>query len=94
MKFDTGNCYATPGALDAIERAGVSFAELLGRHVRGDWGDLGNEDRAANIQALRHGSRIFSAYHLKSGARVWVITEAVSDDGQRASTTLMLPADY
>lgn len=94
MKFDTGQCYATPGALNAIERAGLSFVGLLGRHVRGDWGDLDASDKASNDDALRNGSRIFSAYRLATGVRVWLITEAVDDDGMRASTMLLLPSEY
>jgi hypothetical protein len=58
--------------------------------------------------ALRDGSRIMSVYRLVSPEKlkatprakrselptVWSITEAVGDDGRRASTCLLLPQDY
>lgn len=94
MKFATGQCYATPGALNEIERAGLSYVDLLARHVRGDWGDLSREDKAANDEALVSGARILSAYVLSSGSKVWLITEAVGDDGRRAATTALLPDEY
>ena len=40
------------------------------------------------------GSRILSAFRLKTGVKVWVLTEAVGDDGKRASTCLLLPEEY
>ena len=94
MKFATGQCYATPGALNEIERAGLSYVDLLARHVRGDWGDLSREDKAANDAAVHDGGRIFSSYRLPRGSKVWLITEAVGDDGSRAATTLLLPDEY
>ncbi len=57
-KFSLGQVLSTPGALDALERAGQSAAEFLQRHARGDWGDLCEEDRQANEHALIDGSRI------------------------------------
>ena len=53
------------------------------------------EDKQANEQALQDGSRIFSAYVLKTtGEKVWVITEAIDDQGRRAATTILLPEEY
>jgi len=40
------------------------------------------------------GSRIWSAYNTLRGVKIWVITEAVGDDGDRAATTILLPAEY
>ena len=45
-----------------MERLGINPADLITRHVTGDWGDLDPEDRGLNERALRDGSRIFSAY--------------------------------
>lgn len=95
-KFTLGKVVATPGALEALATAGQTPHELLARHLRGDWGDLDAEDAALNDEALKNEnrSRIFSAYLLKSGEKLWVITEAVGDDGHRASTCLLLPDEY
>lgn len=89
-----GQTVATPGALSLLQRHGVSAIDLLRRHVRGDWGDLGREDRKTNDKAIHNGGRIFSSYTLKS-EKVWIITEAAGDDGvTRASTCLLLPQEY
>lgn len=86
--FELGAVVATPAALEALTLAGVDPAELLARHVIGDWGDLGAEDKRLNSRELREGTRIFSAYDTPAG-RLWVITEA-----DRSATTLLLPSEY
>lgn len=42
--FPLGRTVATPGALDALILAGTIPKALLDRHVRGDWGDLDEDD--------------------------------------------------
>jgi len=37
-RFGLGELVATPGALEALEAANTSPAELLGRHLSGNWG--------------------------------------------------------
>jgi len=93
-KFSLGLVLATPGALRALERAQEVSATFLYRHQTGDWGTLGAEDKRANERALKDGSRIFSAYKLRDGTKIYVITEAVGDDGRRTSTCVLLPEDY
>ncbi len=85
---------ATPGALGLAESGAFDPAELLGRHVSGDWGDLDAFDRRENERALRSGARIFSAYQTPQGGRVWIITEATDDAGARRSTCILLPEEY
>lgn len=80
---------ATPGALRAFAEAGNSPQEFLNRHVAGDWGELGEEDRQENELSVANGLRILSAYRLRDGSKIWVITEA-----NRSSTTLLLPEEY
>jgi hypothetical protein len=92
--FKLGAVVATPGALAALEKAGQSPWEFLARHVQGDWGVVDAEDSEANNQALKDGSRLLSAYLLKTGEKLWLITEAEDDHGNRAATTLLLPDEY
>ena len=92
--FSIGALLSTPGALEAFNRNGQSPLELLRRHVAGDWGDLFEEDRQANEQALVDGSRLLSAYHLKDGTKLWCITEAIGENGHREATTFLLPEEY
>ena len=87
--FQLGQIVATPGAIDALERAGQSEIDYLARHVGGDWGDLDQEDREANDLALSDGTRLLSAYRLPTGDKLWIITEH-----DRSATTLLLPSDY
>ena len=88
-RFPMGLVVATPGALRALEESGEPVLDLLFRHVSGDWGDLDEEDKAENELSLREGFRLLSAYTLKSGERIWIITEA-----DRSVTTLLLPDEY
>jgi hypothetical protein len=50
-------------------------------------------DRQANFEAILTGARVFSSYKAGPG-RIWVITEAASDAGLRASTCVLLPEEY
>jgi hypothetical protein len=88
-RFPLGRIVATPGALETMARNGTSGQVYLARHASGDWGDLDAEDKAANDEALTHGGRLFSAYLLSDGTKVWVITEA-----DRSSTCILLPEEY
>jgi hypothetical protein len=93
--FSLGRIVATPAALALLEKNDVQPATLLQRHVHGDWGDMDRSDRSANDASVKDGSRIFSAYLLNKTDKVWVITEAVGDDGvNRASTCILLPSEY
>ena len=91
-KFNLGQLVATPGAL--AEFTPEEQQRCLARHLQGDWGDLGAEDKRANDQALKDGSRLLSSYVLPENRKLYIITEAVGDDGQREATTLLLPEEY
>jgi hypothetical protein len=94
QKFSLGRIVATAGALAELEQSGQQPAEFLARHQNGDWGELCAQDAHLNDRALSDGSRILSVYHTQSGARLWVITEAEDDGGQRSCTTILLPQEY
>ncbi len=93
-RFELGRLVGTPGALVKIQEAGQDVQVFLQRHASGDWGDLGADDKAANEAALLDGSRLFSKYHTRLGAAIWIITEAVGDEGRRASTCVLLPEEF
>jgi hypothetical protein len=97
VSFSLGRVVATPGALAALEKVGKAPIDYLQRHARGDWGEaLCDEDKQANAEALKHGTRILSAYNLTQKQKLWIITDGViaSDTGQRYATTLLLPEEY
>ncbi len=93
-KFSLGQILSTPGGLQALEESGQSPQCFLERHVHGDWGEVCQEDKELNDQALIDGSRILSAYRTLKGTRIWIITEASDDSGHRSATTLLLPEEY
>ena len=87
--FPAGQIVATPGALAALERANRSPLEFLSRHLRGDWGDLCQEDKTENELSLKYGYRLMSSYPVSETEKLWIITEA-----DRSVTTLLLPEEY
>jgi hypothetical protein len=93
-KFELGQIVGTPGALEALEESGQDVAFFLERHSQKDWGEVCEEDKRANDEALVSGERLLSAYRTLKGVRIWVITEAADDRGRRASTTCLTPQKY
>jgi hypothetical protein len=87
--FPAGQIVATPGALALLEQANQSPMEFLSRHLRGDWGDLCQDDKTENDLSLKYRFRLMSSYLVKDTERLWIITEA-----DRSVTTLLLPAEY
>jgi len=71
------------------EAASEDILLAITRHQAGDWGELSEEDRTTNDQALIQGDRILSAYRSARGVKFWVISEA-----SREVTTVLLPEDY
>lgn len=85
--FPLGTLAATSNALDSVPLDEILSA--LQRHARRDWGELDEEDRAANDRAANKGARILSAYVSRDGVRFWIVTE-----WDRSATTVLLPKDY
>jgi len=89
LRFPLGQTCATPGAVEALSDAGQEAALFLHRHQSGDWGDLSEDDKQENEFSVDKELRIFSAYHLSDGTKIWIITEA-----DRSVTTILLPSEY
>jgi hypothetical protein len=95
VQFHLGPTVATPGALEALGRNQTTGIEYLQCHSRGDWGDLCDEDKALNDQAIIDGSRILSSYLLPDETKLWIITDAEIDtQHNRQATTFLLPDEY
>jgi hypothetical protein len=79
-----------------LDLALIEIGNCLLRHISGDWGDLDDDDKQANEDALTYGSRIFSAYLLPSfdNLKIWIITEAANSHGERYGTTILFPSEY
>jgi hypothetical protein len=87
--FPLGRVMVTPGALNAFAATGENPINYIVRHMDLAPGVLGADDQLANPRAVREGRRVFSAYELRDGTRIWIITEA-----DRSATTIMLPEEY
>jgi hypothetical protein len=89
--FDLGRVVATPRALELLAATETNPAELLERHVSGDWGEVPPEDARENARSLKYGWRVMSSYPVGEdvGHKVWILTEA-----DRSSTCILRPEDY
>ena len=91
-KFSTGQLVVTRGVNEKIADD-TEFAKFvlksIARHRGGDWGDLGEEDKKTNNEALISGDRLFSAYESEGLPKIWIITE-----WDRSVTTVLFPDEY
>ena len=88
-RFPLGQVVATPDALFAMAEADQDPKNFIRRHVAGDWGEMPPEDAEENERSVAEGYRLMSAYTLKTGTKIWIITEA-----DRSVTTILLPENY
>ena len=86
-RFALGRIVMTSGVHRAVA-ADETLTALL-RHAEGDWGDVCDEDRRANEEALVRGYRLFSVYYASDNTKFWIITEH-----DRSYTTILLPEEY
>ena len=86
-KFRLGHIVTTPNALAELTEHDILSG--IQRHQAGDWGDLGNADKAANDRALENRARIYSTYHAANGVKFMLVTEA-----DRSKTTVLLSGEY
>lgn len=89
-RFQTGQLVMTRGVDDLVQSGRLDPTRYLRRHLKGDWGDLSDNDWQANDKALRSGEdRLFSSYDIGPVLKLWIITE-----WDRSVTTLLLPDEY
>lgn len=87
--FEPGVVQGTPKAIEAMRSAGQDPAELLERHLSGDWGDAHHDDVRENMVALKTRDRVIGVYTLSTGKTVVIIT----DEGHEM-TTVMTPDEF
>jgi hypothetical protein len=85
--FTLGENFQRPRVALLMQSLGINPASLFLLHVTGDWGDVSNDQRRVNEEAVREGGRILSAYG-KGIRRIYVITEA-----DRSRTTIRTADD-
>jgi hypothetical protein len=61
------------------------------RFMDNDWGDLCEEDKELNVEALKDGGRILAAYETSNG-KVYIITDDTAATPQ--VTTVLYASEY
>ena len=93
MRHNLGRVVATAAVAAAVSRNQITA--LLDRHAAGDWGDISEDDRAANDEAARSGDgRLFSSYATDDHGTLWIITDDIRGEGEGPITTVMFSEDY
>lgn len=100
MKFNLGQTVMTRGVADKIARD-EEFAKFvvnsMGRYKKGDWGDLCEDDKKMNDDAIANGDdRILASYIFDPNdddtfgeGKIYIITE-----WDRSATTILFPSEY
>ena len=92
MVISIGKLVATRGVAEQMSQS-RDFEKFVrksfSRHATGDWGDMCEEDKAVNDDALLNGGRLFSAYNYNEDTKIWIITE-----WDRSATTILFPDEY
>lgn len=94
MLFRTGCTVMTRGVHELVCKQ-KSFAEFcsnsFARYLLGDWGDVCQEDKQSNDEAVKGGDRIVAAYDHPENPdwNIWIITEY-----DRSATTILFPSEY
>ncbi|HWP96019.1 MAG TPA: hypothetical protein VN426_04145 [Syntrophomonadaceae bacterium] len=86
MLFKSGKRIVTQAIKDNIYPDVINI--LLRRHLRGDWGDIPEEDKKSNQEALYYGGPILSGYFTGYG-KIYIITEE-----NRQATKIFFADEY
>lgn len=86
MTFELGRVYITRAVAECFNQN--TLVELLNRYCYGDWGNLCEEDKLANQEAMKYGGRIVARYDVDDES-LYIITEA-----DRSCTTILFPYEY
>lgn len=96
MKFETGPLVQTAGIANEIKKDSkfsMQVATSLNRYIQGDWGDLCEDDKELNNNAVKsNDDRILAAYNLNTAEgtkKIYIITE-----WDRSVTTILFASEY
>ena len=91
-KFESGTICLTSLVSDRMyqdELFNDFLHRAIDRHLSGDWGDMCEEDKALNEEAVRLGNERIMSVYKQNGDTLWIITEA-----DRSYTTILFPDEY
>src|SRR5438477_204409 len=88
-EFPSGAIRGSPRAIELQNK--IDFDFYLRRHLRGDDGDVSEDQHQRNRLAQRDGLRIWSIYKTPENpdGEIWIITEA-----DRSVTHIMFPSEH
>lgn len=98
--FELGSTYVSRRVNERVWHGHGGYCDInffhfiqncLERYKNGDWGDLDEEDKKCNDDAVKFGEdRIFAAYiYPATGEKIWIVTES-----DRSATIIMSPEEY
>lgn len=97
--FQLGQVAYGPGVASGLSECGPNSAEkaeqqikrMLNRHSSGDWGEVSEEERMRNDEAVQTGGELVSVYILwpPGSYKLWIVTDA-----QRICTTVLAPGEH
>lgn len=91
-KFELGTMVATRGVNEEMDR-NPEFRDFVNksftRHINGDWGDICEEDKQSNDEALNNHGSLYSKYIFNGDISIYIITE-----WDRSATTILFPEEY
>lgn len=92
MYFNIGRMVMTRGINEKMSSDESFVKEVLNalsRYLKKDWGEMCEEDKQMNDEAVRSGNdRILAAYETSEG-KIYIITEY-----DRSATTILLANEY
>ena len=94
-RFPLGALAVTRGVQYHVKAADV--AKMVARHLEGDWGDVCDEDKSVNDQAVENGGGILSSYRDSQDRKVWIKTDGYYGPDHPSNdvvTTVLLPDEY
>ena len=65
----------------------------LKRFLENDWGDMCEEDKQLNAEALTTGARLMGSYCYTDEITLWIIADA-EDEEKKRIVTILLPEEY
>lgn len=90
--FELGRVVTTCGVAEKMQNDisfGIGVVDALERHSKGDWGNISDDDRDVNNEAVKNGDDgIMSSYTIGS-TEIWIMTE-----WNRSVTTVLFPEEY
>ena len=95
--FNMGKIFVTHGINETMKENSRFAAEVnlsLRRYAVKDWGNLDDENKQANEDALKYPDDLYllAAYETCKG-KIWVITNRISENAGDNATTVCFPSE-